>query len=89
MNITTVSAKPHVPRVQSISPDLSGAVLVSFDYPCPYTGPTEFRAKVECQEDFGCDSDLLHDSDFDNFKEGKIKVDNKRMKTLIYKGIIV
>ena len=74
LDIRTVSAKPHVPRIQSIAPDLSGAVLVSFDYPCPYTGPTEFRAKVECQEEFGCGADLIRDSDFENFKEGKIKV---------------
>ena len=74
--ITTTSSKPHIPKIQSISTDYSGSVLIAFDYPCPYTGPTKFKIKVECQIDNDCDSDHLDEVDF-SIREGEIKVVTK------------
>ena len=75
--ITTTSSKPHIPKIQSISTDYSGSVLITFDYPCPYTGPTKFKIKVECQIDNDCDSDHLDEVDF-SIREGEIKVVTKK-----------
>ena len=72
MEITTFSAKPNIPKIKSISTSTSGGVFITFDYPCPYTGLTEFRTKVECEVKNDCDD--LHDLDFVSLKEGEIKV---------------
>ena len=69
LSVETLSKKPHKPKILDISSDDSGTVHVDYDYPCPFTGPTEFKVLVECQKSSKCDSNHFQNMDYLNLRE--------------------
>ena len=74
LHVETLSSKPNVPVITESQIGNNGTILVKYDYPCPYTGPTSFRLKIECQADSSCSNNHLDNTQIRNVQEGSIMV---------------
>ena len=78
LEIETLPTKPNMPKVIDVTRDKTNieAVLIEYEYPCPYTGPTHFKLKVECQMDSDCQANHFEMMEYKNTREGVIHLEN-------------
>ena len=76
IDVETLSSKPNRPVITETQIENDGTVLVKYDYPCPYTGPTSFRLNIQCQMDSPCAKDHLDNTQIKNIQDGSILVAN-------------